>query len=145
MPSRLKFFIGYDEREFANKLIGEVNSDTEVVLNTEMLDDETVKIILRAHPELTEETLKEQLGEAGIISFSGKYKEGGFEKIKAMYPEITETQVRPGVITTASSHLLGSVQKLAYNDLQTSPKGHAFYTSCLFLTSHVIFQLDHLL
>lgn len=100
MPSRLKFFIGYDEREFANKLIGEVNSDTEVVLNTEMLDDETVKIILRAHPELTEETLKEQLGEAGIISFSGKYKEGGFEKIKAMYPEITETQIRPGVITT---------------------------------------------
>lgn len=100
MPSRLKFFIGYDEREFANKLIGEVNSDTEVVLNAEMLDDETVKIILRAHPELTEETLKEQLGEAGIISFSGKYKEGGFEKIKAMYPEITETQVRPGVITT---------------------------------------------
>lgn len=100
MPSRLKFLIGYDERDFANKLVGEVNADVEIILDNELLDEQTVKIILKAHPELSEELLKEQLGEAGIISFSGKYREGGFEKIKSLYPEIEETQVRPGAITT---------------------------------------------
>lgn len=31
--SRLSFHIGYDEREFAQKLVGEINSDCKLLLN----------------------------------------------------------------------------------------------------------------
>lgn len=100
-PSRLSFLIGYDEKDFAKKLVGEINSDTDVHLDETKLDESTIKIILNAYPEFKDETaLKNILGEEGIIDFSGNYKEDGFAKLKVLYPEVANTQLRPGKVAT---------------------------------------------
>ncbi|HDA7789504.1 TPA: type III restriction-modification system endonuclease [Staphylococcus aureus] len=46
-PSRLSFLIGYDERDFAEKLIGEINSDVDVKLNEDKLTDEMINKIVK--------------------------------------------------------------------------------------------------
>ena len=45
-PSRLSFLIGYDEKDFAEKLIGEINSDVDVKLSEDKLTDEMINKIV---------------------------------------------------------------------------------------------------
>lgn len=47
-PSRLSFLIGYDERDFAQKLVGEINDDSPIKLNQEELTDDMIKLIVKA-------------------------------------------------------------------------------------------------
>lgn len=46
--SRLSFLIGYDERDFAQKLVGEINDDSPIKLNQEELTDDMIKLIVKA-------------------------------------------------------------------------------------------------
>lgn len=97
--SRLSFLIGYDEKEFAKKLIGEINDDVELVLSETELDQSTINIIIKNHPEMTEDVLRNELGNSQIIDFSGKYKTGGFTKLLELYPEVGATQLQEGKVT----------------------------------------------
>ncbi len=45
-PTRLAFLIGYDEKDFAQKLIGEINSDAKLQLNEEKLTEDMIQLIV---------------------------------------------------------------------------------------------------
>ena len=101
LPSRLRFLIGYDEKDFANKLVAEVNDDAAIKLDESKLTSAMIQLIVEKTDNLDEETLLEQLDAANIIKRNNDFKENGFEKLIELYPTLTEaTQVRKGKITT---------------------------------------------
>ena len=107
--SRLSFHISFDEREFAQKLVGEINSDS--LLNYERLDDNMIKLILedvqKTHPNFDEKDLLEQLDDLKIIDRSNKFNEkveiegkvkSGFEWLLEYYPVLNDAQLRKGIV-----------------------------------------------
>lgn len=83
---RLAFLIGYDEKDFAEKLVTDINQDAKVKIDKNKLTKTTINFILKAHPELDEEKLLEKLDAENIIKRNNDFKEGGFEKLKQEYP-----------------------------------------------------------
>lgn len=101
LPSRLRFLIGYDEKDFAHKLVAEVNDDAVVTLNETKLTSDMIQLIVDKTEGLDEEELLEQLDAASIIKRNNDFKAGGFEKLLDLYPILSETnRVKEGKITT---------------------------------------------
>lgn len=105
-PSRLSFLIGYDEKEFAQKLIGEINSDVDVKLNEDKLTDEMINKIVehrkQMNPHYNDEVLLEQLDERDIINRKNEFKtdveidgvkKSGFEWLLELYPEVNASKL----------------------------------------------------
>lgn len=101
-PSRLSYFIGYDEKDFAQKLVGEINSDAKVQLNEDVLTEEMIELIVKekqkGDPTYTDVMLLEELDDLGIINRKNEFKQSveidgiqknGFEWLCDLYPEIT--------------------------------------------------------
>lgn len=106
-PSRLSFLIGYDEKDFAEKLIGEINSDVDVKLDENKLTDEMINKIVefrqQTQPDFSDESLLEQLDELNIINRKNEFKNGieiegvkksGFEWLLDLYPEINVSKLK---------------------------------------------------
>ncbi|MER2295413.1 MAG: type III restriction-modification system endonuclease [Desemzia incerta] len=101
LPSRLRFLIGYDEKDFAEKLVSEVNADATIKLNETKLTNEMIQLIIEKTNNIDEETLLEQLDAANIIKRNNDFKEDGFEKLIELYPVLTEVnRVKKDKITT---------------------------------------------
>lgn len=111
--SRLAFLIGYDEKDFANLLIGEINSESKLKLNDLKLDAEMIKAILKERnktdPAFTENDLLTDLDSKGIINRSNEFKnnveidgviKSGFEWLLELYPELTKDKLTEGRITS---------------------------------------------
>ena len=94
----LNFIIGWDEKDFAEKLIGEINSDAKIKLDTQKLTDEMIKIICQCKG-ITENELLERLDELNIIKRDNTYKAGGFEKLLEFYPELAQLRIKSGKVT----------------------------------------------
>ncbi len=100
LPSRLRFLIGYDEKDFANKLVVEVNDDVIVKLNEVKLTEEMIQLIIGETEDLTEFDLLSQLNRDAIIDGNRNFKENGFEKLIDKFPVLIEvTQVKRDKIT----------------------------------------------
>lgn len=113
LPSRLRFLIGYDEKDFANKLVDDVNDDALFKLDETKLTDSMIKLLIEKVDNLDEETLLEQLDNEGIIKRNNDFKEGGFEKLIELYPVLIETtRVKKDKITTGGSN---SKQRIKLN------------------------------
>lgn len=122
--SRLSFLIGYDEKEFAKKLVDEVNSDSPVVLNNEKLTQEMIDLIVkqkqRSDQSFNEEKLLSDLDSQGIINRLNEFKEdveldgkniSGYETLLSIYPEINEkTSVQSGKIRDKGSRVSTKVK-----------------------------------
>ncbi|HCS9090557.1 TPA: type III restriction-modification system endonuclease [Staphylococcus aureus] len=102
-PSRLSFLIGYDERDFAEKLIGEINSDVDVKLNEDKLTDEMINKIVKhrqqTQPDFNDESLLEQLDEQNLINRKNDVeidgmKKSGFEWLLELYPEVNVPKLK---------------------------------------------------
>lgn len=113
--SRLAFLIGYDEKDFAQKLIGEINSDVKVELNEQKLTEEMIQLIVterkKTEPDFTDEQLLENLDELGVINRKNEFKkeveiEGvkkdGFEWVVELYPELLNTRLNEGKVRDAN-------------------------------------------
>ncbi|MCR4820217.1 MAG: type III restriction-modification system endonuclease [Elusimicrobiales bacterium] len=96
---KLNFIIGYDEKDFAQKLIGEINQDTKIKLDNQKLTDEMIKTICNFR-KITEMDLLEKLDNSGIINRTNEFKPGGYDKLIEQYPELLSTQVKQGKITS---------------------------------------------
>lgn len=106
-PSRLSFLIGYDERNFAQKLVGEINDDSPIKLDQEELTDDMIKLIVQAKqktdPQFNEDQLLDDLDDHNVITRSNKFKKdvdldgetmSGYDALCHLYPElIQETKV----------------------------------------------------
>lgn len=88
LDSRLSFLIGYDEKDFVQKLISQVNSDVNVQLNEITLTEDLINHILSVDTSLTKDSLLEKLDDANIINRSNDFKEGGFDKLVSMFPAV---------------------------------------------------------
>src|SRR5699024_6664765 len=106
-PSRLSFLIGYDEKEFAQKLIGEINSDADVKLNEDKLTDEMINKIVEYRKQMNvhynDEVLLEQLDERNLINRKNEFKndveidgvkKSGFEWLLDLYPEVKSSKLK---------------------------------------------------
>lgn len=106
-PSRLSFLIGYDEKDFAEKLIGEINSDVDVKLDEEKLSDEMINKIVefrqQTQPDFNDETLLNQLDERNLINRKNEFKndveidgvkKSGFEWLLELYPEVNVSKLK---------------------------------------------------
>ncbi|WP_238102245.1 type III restriction-modification system endonuclease [Staphylococcus massiliensis] len=105
-PSRLSFLIGYDEKEFAQKLIGEINSDVDVKLNQDKLTDEMISKIVehrkQTNPHYNDEVLLVELDERNLINRKNEFKidveidgvkKSGFEWLVELYPEVNASKL----------------------------------------------------
>lgn len=105
--SRLSFLIGYDERDFAQKLVGEINDDSPIKLNQEELTDDMIKLIVKVKqktdPKFDEDQLLDDLDDHNVITRSNKFKDNveldgqtmsGYDALCHLYPELVqETKV----------------------------------------------------
>ncbi|MDR1958827.1 MAG: type III restriction-modification system endonuclease [Planctomycetaceae bacterium] len=99
---RLTYLIDYSERGFAQKLVGEINSDAPVKIDSDKVTDKTIRLILqsqnadigvmdeKAFSEARNAVL-ERLDELGIIKRDNSFKKGGYEKLLVEYPRLVET------------------------------------------------------
>jgi len=95
----LSFIIGYDEKDFAEKLIGEINRDARLVLDTHRLTPEMLRVLCE-ETHRSEEEMLDELDNAGIIKRSNDFKDGGYEKLIERYPCLLHTQLRRGKVRT---------------------------------------------
>ncbi|KAA6406322.1 type III restriction-modification system endonuclease [Candidatus Tokpelaia sp.] len=95
---RLNFIIGWNEQDFAQKLVGEINRDAPVPLDTEKLTEAMIKIICERR-KINAEVLLEKLDADGIITRSNAFKPGGYDKLLQTYPELTQSRLKSGKIT----------------------------------------------
>jgi type III restriction enzyme len=116
-PARLAFLIGYDEKDFAIKLVGEINSDVKIELNQDKLTDDMIQLIVterqKANPQFTDEILLEHLDELGVINRKNEFKKAveiegiqrdGFEWLVELYPELNSTRLREGKVRDAKKN-----------------------------------------
>lgn len=97
---KLNFIIGWDEKDFATKLVNEINADAKVILNTETLTGDMIKAICESR-KMEENALLETLDNEGVIKRNNDFKEGGYDKLIALYPELLQTQVKQGKVTSS--------------------------------------------
>lgn len=101
--SRLSFLIGYDEHDFAQKLVGEINEDSPIKLNKEELTVDMIKVIVKAKqqidPQFDEDQLLDDLDEHNVITRSNKFRNdveldgqtmSGYDALCQLYPELEQ-------------------------------------------------------
>lgn len=99
--SRLSFLVSYDEKNFADRLVGEINTDSPNDLNHDRLTNEMIQLVISLEKEknsgLTADKLINDLGARGIIDFSHNFKTNvdfsgksmsGFDAFIQLYPEV---------------------------------------------------------
>lgn len=96
---RLNFIIGWDEKDFADKLIKDINKDARVILNKEKLTADMITVICE-NTKLDEDELLANLDNNNIIKRNNDFKEGGYNKLVELYPELLQTQIKQGKITS---------------------------------------------
>lgn len=111
--TRLSFHIGFDEREFAQKLIGEINSDRKLLLNQEKLDQNMIDTILKdvqnLDPSFTELDLLNQLDKLKIINRNNEFEDNveingqiksGFQWLLEYYPILNKANLLGNKVTS---------------------------------------------
>jgi type III restriction enzyme len=96
---RLNYIIGWDEKDFAEKLVGEINSDAKVILNHEKLTAEMIKIITN-YRNINEEPLLKTLDEKNIIKRTNEFVSDGYERLIKDYPELLQMQLQSPKVTS---------------------------------------------
>ena len=94
---KLNFIVSWSEKEFAGELINDINKDAPLKLNKVHLDENMVKILCDTR-KLDKEELLEYLFKENVIKMSHDFKEGGFEKLIGLYPELLNTNLKQGKI-----------------------------------------------
>jgi len=109
--SRLAFLIGYDEKDFAKKLVGEINSDIKIKLDFSKLTEDMITTVVEKRKNIDSDFSKEKLFESldklkiinrmnefiNIVNIDGVEK-NGYEWFLELYPEINETQLHHGKV-----------------------------------------------
>lgn len=101
--SRLSFLIGYDERDFAETLVEQVNEDSPIEINHDELTNDMIQLIVserqRSDKSFSEDKLLADLDNHNIITRSNKFKSdvemdgkkiSGYEALVQLYPEVVQ-------------------------------------------------------
>lgn len=101
--SRLSFLIGYDERDFAEALVEQVNEDSPIEINHDELTNDMIQLIVserqKSDKSFSEDKLLADLDNHNIITRSNKFKSdvemdgkkiSGYEALVQLYPEVVQ-------------------------------------------------------
>lgn len=96
----LNYFVDFTESDFVERLVGEINSKSNETFNTGKLDDALKDRLLKKVTAFNgdEERLLEVLDDLGIIKRNNDFKDGGFDKLKAEYPEAFSNGLKTGKV-----------------------------------------------
>lgn len=99
----LHYYVDFTERDFAMKLIGEINSKsgTNEDEAPKKLDDALIQRILKCYPDHDEETLYDVLDNEQIIKRNNDFKEGGYDQLKAIFPIAFTQGLKEGKVRNA--------------------------------------------
>lgn len=99
--SRLAFLIGYDERDFAQTLVNQINEDAPIELNHDELTDAMIKLIVeerqKSDRSFDKDKLLKDLDAHNVITRSNEFKPdveidgskmSGYEALIYFYPEV---------------------------------------------------------
>lgn len=86
----LYYYVDFSERDFAEQLVNEINEKSGETLFQDVtkLTDDLLQKIIAFYPEHTAESIRELLGNAGAIDFSGNFKEGGLKVIQSEFSKV---------------------------------------------------------
>lgn len=125
LDSSLSFLIGFDEKNFAEKLIGEINSDSTIKINKTSLTEEMINHIVSVKRKYDstydKNVLLEDLDKKNIINRSNDFNEevkinevikSGFEWFTEYYPEINTLKLSDGKIREGLSNTRENLIKL---------------------------------
>jgi len=88
----LNYFVDFTESDFVDKLVNEINQKSGAVSIEDVpakLHEGMIKQIIQKY-NITEDSLLQQLDDAGVIKRNNDFKEGGFEYIKSHFSLIFE-------------------------------------------------------
>lgn len=102
----LHYYVDFTEKEFAQSLVNEINEKSGAFAEEpSKLTADLIQRILVKYPKYDEESLLEKLDDEGIIKRNNDFKEGGFNKLAAIFPNTfaTATGLKGGKIRNAGS------------------------------------------
>ncbi len=120
----LYYYVDFSERDFAERLVNEINEKSGQVQVEELtkLTDEVVQKIISKYPEQTPDSIRNTLGQAGAIDFSGNFVDGGLDIIKAEFSSAFESTggLKKGKVRIEGKNKSKATIRVGkYNELRT--------------------------
>lgn len=117
----LHYHVDFTERDFVEKLVGEINSNVIQKVDESKLDEIVINRILYdySHEFENEEALLEKLGDLNIINRKNEYKENGLMILKESYPLSFETLKNNKVKLNTEKSNKVTIRKENYNKLKS--------------------------
>lgn len=83
----LHYYVDFTEREFAQSLVNEINEKSGAFAEElSKLTADLIQKLLGKYPEYDEDSLLEKLDDEGVIKRNNDFKDGGYDKLFAMFP-----------------------------------------------------------
>lgn len=103
---RLSLVVGYDEKDFAQSLVCEINASSKVQLNSERLTDSMLDVVCKAWGMYKDDkpdrnAALNALGGKGIIDFSRRFTNGGYEMLLKECPALLNEQLNGNKVVNA--------------------------------------------
>ncbi len=116
----LNYFVDFTESDFVERLVSEINGKSSEVFDMNKLDDALKERLLKQYSQFNsdEDELLEALVSAGIISISQKFKDGGYETLKASYPDAFGAGLKKGKITKGGDKPKTTIRAGRYAELK---------------------------
>ncbi len=116
----LNYFVDFTEGDFVERLVGEINSKSSVMFDTVKLDEALKVKLLKEYSQFenNEDELLETLVDAGMITISQKFKDGGFEKLKSEYPNAFGAGLKSGKVKKDKEKSKTTIRAGKYADLK---------------------------
>ena len=116
----LNYFVDFTESDFVESLVSEINGKSSEVFDMNKLDDALKERLLKQYPQFNndEDELLEVLLDAGIISISQKFKDGGFDKLKADYADAFGAGLKKGKVTKGGDKPKTTIRAGQYAELK---------------------------
>lgn len=116
----LHYYVDFTEKDFIANLTQEINEKSGIFDNQIKLEENVISWILKAYSEfLDEEALLNSLDDSGIINRKNEYKEGGFSRLKELYPLAFSKGLKQGKVTTSDkSKLKTTIRHGKYDELK---------------------------
>ena len=114
---KLNYIVGWDERDFAQKLRNDINSQATVKLDNEKLTDTMIKLICD-NRNITDLELFKILDDENIINRLNDFEQGGYEKLLNMYPELLSTQLKSEKVTTKKEKKTVKLRKKNWGEIK---------------------------
>ena len=116
----LNYFVDFTEGNFVERLVGEINSKSGEAFDKTKLDDALKERLLEKYPQFNndEDELLEALVGAGIITFSQKFKDDGYEKLKSDYPDAFGAGLKKGKVKKGGEKPKTTIRPGKYAELK---------------------------